>query len=82
MQYALFDAKGGIRSNGRAGATIGRAMQLQDQKSQSRRSEPLYGVIHSVLRDHLKRGALIDGLVLGESERGESLSDQPRARPR
>jgi DNA-binding GntR family transcriptional regulator len=51
----------------RAGATIGRAMQLQDQKSQSRRSEPLYGIIHSVLRDHLKRGALIEGLVLGES---------------
>jgi DNA-binding GntR family transcriptional regulator len=42
-------------------------MQLRDQKPQSRRSEPLYGIIHSVLRDHLKRGALIDGLVLGES---------------
>jgi DNA-binding GntR family transcriptional regulator len=49
------------------GAAHRRAMGLQGQKSQSRKSEPLYGIIYSVLRDHLKRGVLVDGLVLGEA---------------
>ncbi len=42
-------------------------MPSQDQKTDHLKDEPLYGVIHSVLRDHLERGALIDGLVLGEA---------------
>ena len=42
-------------------------MQSQDQKTDDLKNEPLYGVIHSVLRDHLERGALMDGLVLGEA---------------
>ena len=42
-------------------------MRSQDQKKDDLKNEPLYGVIHSVLRDHLERGALIDGLVLGEA---------------
>jgi DNA-binding GntR family transcriptional regulator len=43
------------------------SMPSQDQKIDDLKSEPLYGVIHSVLRDHLERGALMDGLVLGEA---------------
>jgi DNA-binding GntR family transcriptional regulator len=42
-------------------------MRTQDQKADDLKNEPLYGVIHSVLRDHLERGALMDGLVLGEA---------------
>ena len=42
-------------------------MRSQDQKTGNLKNEPLYGVIHSVLRDHLERGALMDGLVLGEA---------------
>src|SRR5271165_4703327 len=41
------------------------SMPSQDQKTDDLKNEPLYGVIHSVLRDHLERGALMDGLVLG-----------------
>ncbi len=43
------------------------SMQSQKEKTDDLKDEPLYGVIHSVLRDHLKRGALMDGLVLGEA---------------
>jgi DNA-binding GntR family transcriptional regulator len=43
------------------------AMQTQVQGAQARKSESLYEVIYSVLRDHLRRGVLIDGLVLGEA---------------
>jgi DNA-binding GntR family transcriptional regulator len=42
-------------------------MQSQDESSSARKSEPLYEIIYSVLRDHLRRGALTDGLVLGEA---------------
>ena len=42
-------------------------MQPRDEKKVHLKSEPLYGVIRSVLRDHLERGALMDGLVLGEA---------------
>lgn len=42
-------------------------MHSQDQNPQGRKSEPLYEIIYSVLRDHLRRGALTDGLVLGEA---------------
>jgi len=42
-------------------------MPSQDQISQAPKSEPLYEIIYSVLRDHLRRGALADGLVLGEA---------------
>src|SRR5271165_3226352 len=43
------------------------SMQSQDDKTSDLENKPLYGVIHSVLRDHLERGALMDGLVLGEA---------------
>jgi hypothetical protein len=43
------------------------SMPSQDRKTDDLKDEPLYGIIHSVLRDHLERGALVDGLVLGEA---------------
>ncbi len=42
------------------------AMPPKDQHS-SRKSDPLYEIIYSALRDHLRRDALTSGLVLGEA---------------
>ncbi len=42
-------------------------MPPKNQNSSARRSDPLYEIIYSVLRDHLNRGALTVGLVMGEA---------------
>jgi hypothetical protein len=65
MQYAIIADRDGRDRKGRRNDGV--SMPSQDQRAEDLKDEPLYGVIHSVLRDHLERGALMDGLVLGEA---------------